>query len=110
METFLWPEIAPIFGGWPFNPDEEGHMTFTCPRWGGPNAEVPFIAMAADYGDIVHGILLAPEKYNGRLIQGISQSRALENVIPDYQTGEDLLVPWPCPCPWSTRFGPFAMY
>ncbi|ROT37484.1 NAD(P)-binding protein [Sodiomyces alkalinus F11] len=86
MESFLWPDLAPVFGGFPFNPDEEGHLTFTCPRWGGPNDEAPFIAMAADYGDMVHGVLLAPEKYNGRLIQGLSQSRSLESVIPDYQT------------------------
>ncbi|KAM0280823.1 hypothetical protein ACHAQH_003853 [Verticillium albo-atrum] len=85
METFLWPDIAPIFGGWPYEADAEGFLTFTCPRWGGPGDAVPLIAMAADYGDIVHGVLLAPERWSGQLVQGISQSRPLESVIPDYK-------------------------
>ncbi|EGY21070.1 uncharacterized protein VDAG_02594 [Verticillium dahliae VdLs.17] len=85
METFLWPDIAPIFGGWPFEADDEGYLTFSCPRWGGSNDAVPLIAVAADYGDIVHGVLLAPERWHGQLVQGISQSQALESVIPDYK-------------------------
>ncbi|KAG7128323.1 NmrA-like family domain-containing oxidoreductase lnaB [Verticillium longisporum] len=85
MESFLWPDIAPIFGGWPLEADDEGYLTFSCPRWGGSNDAAPLIAMAADYGDIVHGVLLAPERWNGQLVQGISQSQALESVIPVYK-------------------------
>ncbi|KAH7358746.1 hypothetical protein B0T11DRAFT_330504 [Plectosphaerella cucumerina] len=85
MESFLWAEIMGVFGGWPHTPDADGNLTFTCPRWGGPADEVPFIAMEADYGDLVHGVLLAPEAYAGRLVQGFSQSRSLEKVIPDYE-------------------------
>ncbi|KAH6697310.1 hypothetical protein F5X68DRAFT_226696 [Plectosphaerella plurivora] len=85
MESFLWAEVMGVFGGWPHTPGAEGNMTFTCPRWGGATDEVPFIAIEADFGDLVHGVLLAPEKYAGRLVQGFSQSRSLEQVIPDYE-------------------------
>jgi hypothetical protein len=88
MESFLWAEVMGVFGGWPHTPDDEGNLTFICPRWGGPADEVPFIAMEADYGDLVHGVLLAPEAYSGSLVQGFSQSRSLEKVIPDYERGE----------------------
>lgn len=88
MESFLWAEIMGVFGGWPHTPDAEGNLTFTCPRWGGPNDAVPFVAIEADYGDLVHGVLLAPEVYAGQLVQGFSQLRPLEQVVPDYERGE----------------------
>ncbi|PKS05823.1 hypothetical protein jhhlp_007652 [Lomentospora prolificans] len=73
MENFLMQELAGVFGGFPYVPDEEGFLTYSTPHWGGDD-DVPYIAIRADYGDLVHGVLLDPAKYNGQFIQGFSQS------------------------------------
>ena len=86
MENHLVEEIAPALGGFPFTPDEEGYLTLHVPRWGG-NDEIPFIAIGEDYGDLVHGILLDPKKYNGRLVQGISASATAEKLVSDFEKG-----------------------
>lgn len=73
-------------GGFPFVADDEGYLTLRVPRWGG-NDEIPFISIIEDYGDLVHGVFLAPEKYNGRLLQGISSSATPEQLVSDFQKG-----------------------
>ncbi|KAL0942897.1 NmrA family protein [Colletotrichum truncatum] len=92
MENFLPPELAAVFGGLPYTPDAEGYMTFSSPRWGG-NEEVPLIGIEADYGDLVHGVFLAPEKYKGKRVQGMSQSRAIDRFGEDFEVGM-LLIPF----------------
>ncbi|KAF7542925.1 hypothetical protein G7Z17_g11162 [Cylindrodendrum hubeiense] len=84
MENHLIKEIAPVMGGFPFDADEEGYLTLKVPRWGG-NEEIPFISIIEDYGDIVHGVFLAPEKYNGRLVQAISASETTDKFVSDFQ-------------------------
>ncbi|SPO06691.1 uncharacterized protein DNG_09384 [Cephalotrichum gorgonifer] len=84
MENFLVSELAPVFGGFPVAPDEEGILNYVHPRWGG-NEEQPMIGIEADYGDLVHGILLNPAKYNNRLVQAISESRSAEDTAKDFQ-------------------------
>ncbi|KAF6843239.1 NmrA family protein [Colletotrichum musicola] len=84
MENFLDPELAPVFGGLPFEADAEGYMTFRSPRWGG-DGEVPLIAVGADYGDLVHGVFLCPVEYRGVRVQGMSQSRGIDLFGDDFQ-------------------------
>lgn len=85
FENFAIPDMAPIFGGFPFIPSEDGTLVFRAPKWGGKE-DVPFIAMADDYGDIVHGIFLTPEKYNGSLIQGVSDIRSFDDATKAFET------------------------
>ncbi|KAF4956010.1 hypothetical protein FGADI_4183 [Fusarium gaditjirri] len=73
MENHLIQEAPGLFGGFPFQTDEEGFVTLRFPRWGG-NEEMPFICIDHDFGDIVNGVFQEPEKYHGQLIQGISES------------------------------------
>ncbi|PGH33931.1 hypothetical protein GX50_03252 [[Emmonsia] crescens] len=72
FENFTSPFIAEIFGGFPFVADSEGYVTISQPLAGGPGV-VPFIAIEEDFGDLVHGVLLDPETWGGKAIQGISQ-------------------------------------
>ncbi|KAK7397518.1 hypothetical protein QQX98_013113 [Neonectria punicea] len=88
MENHLIEEMAPIMGGFPFVADEEGYLTLHVPRWGG-NEEIPFVSIIEDYGDLVHGVFLAPKKYNGRLVQGISSSATAEQFVSDFQKVTD---------------------
>lgn len=46
---------------------------------------MPFIAVADNYGDIVNGILLAPEKWNGKLIQGVSYIKSFDQVTQSFE-------------------------
>ncbi|KAK7408689.1 hypothetical protein QQX98_009157 [Neonectria punicea] len=84
MENFMDRDIASLFGGLPYFPDEEGYLTLHWPHWGG-NDEAPLAAIGADFGDYVHGVFLQPWKYHGKFIQGFSQSRSLDDVAKDVQ-------------------------
>ncbi|KAF3481937.1 uncharacterized protein GIQ15_04696 [Arthroderma uncinatum] len=48
LENFLVKEVAPVFGGFPHFPDEEGYLTYRVPNWGGDN-KVPFLSITDDY-------------------------------------------------------------
>jgi hypothetical protein len=48
---------------------------------------VPFIAIADDFGDIVHGIFLDPESWNQKLVQGVSDIKSFKDVISDFERG-----------------------
>ncbi|KAF5662224.1 family 1 [Fusarium heterosporum] len=89
LENHLVEEFAPVLGGFPFSADEEGYRTLHVPHWGGSN-EIPFIDIGDDYGDLVHGIFLNPEKYNGQLVHGVSASETAEKLVVDFEkvTGE----------------------
>lgn len=79
--------MAPFCGGFPFNQDDEGYLTFRFTQWGGTN-EIPFVSITEDFGDIVHGVLLNPEKYRGKFIQGISVSAKPEKLVAVFEKGE----------------------
>lgn len=86
MENFLDKDVASLFGGLPYFPDEDGYLTLNWPHWGG-NDQVPLAAIGADFGDYVHGVFLQPERYNGMFIQGFSQPRSLGDIAKDVQEG-----------------------
>ncbi|KAK5990628.1 NmrA-like family domain-containing oxidoreductase lnaB [Cladobotryum mycophilum] len=87
LDNFLAEEIAPVFGGFPYLPDEEGYLTFRVPLWAGPGEDnrVPFVGIRDDFGDIVHGIFLDPARYNGRVIHGVSQLRGFDELVADFE-------------------------
>jgi uncharacterized protein YbjT (DUF2867 family) len=51
LENFFNKEFAGLFGGFPFEADEEGFLTFRSPKWGGKE-DVPFISIRDDFGRI----------------------------------------------------------
>lgn len=66
--------------------DEEGQLTLRVPRWGGDD-KIPFIGIGDDYGDIVHGVLLSPEEYNGQLVQGVSVAATAHELTAEFEKG-----------------------
>ena len=86
FENFRIPELAQAFGGFPFFEDKEGYMTWNMPHWGGPE-RVPWISVADDYGDMVHGVFLNPEKWNGRALQGVSDIASFEALVGEFERG-----------------------
>lgn len=85
LENHLSPELAPAIGGFPFEKDDEGYLSLRLPLWGGKN-EVPFIGISDDFGDIVHGVFLGPEKYNGQLLQAASFCATLDDMVAEFET------------------------
>ncbi|KJZ74001.1 hypothetical protein HIM_06669 [Hirsutella minnesotensis 3608] len=84
LENFLVKEVAPIFGGFPYFPDDEGYLTFRVPHWGG-DERVPFVSVREDFGDIVHGIFLDPVRYKGRVIHGASFMEDFGSLVGDFE-------------------------
>ena len=44
--------------------------------------------MSDDYGDLVHGVFLDPERYNDKLVQGASHSATAVQLVESFQQGE----------------------
>ncbi|KAF2629474.1 NAD(P)-binding protein [Macroventuria anomochaeta] len=84
FENFLSQELAPVFGGFPYIPSADGTLVFRSPKWGGKE-DVPFIAIADDFGDIVHGTFLDPENWNGKLVQGVSDIKSFEQAVQSFE-------------------------
>lgn len=84
LENFLSREVAPVFGGFPHFPDEEGYLTFRVPYWGGEE-HVPWLSITDDFGDIVHGIFLDPQQWNGHFVHGVSHICSFEQIVADFQ-------------------------
>ncbi|KAL2359700.1 hypothetical protein RJZ56_007445 [Blastomyces dermatitidis] len=84
LENFLSKEVAPVFGGFPHFPDPEGYLTFKAPMWGGME-DVPWLSMTDDYGDIIHGLFLEPEKWDDHVIHGVSDIRSFDELVGAFQ-------------------------
>ncbi|PLB37646.1 NmrA/HSCARG family protein [Aspergillus candidus] len=87
MELFNNTDFARVFGGFPKFPDDEGYLTLSTPRWGAKtDMPVPWVAVEKDFGDIVHGVLLAPERYNGKVIPALSDASSFPQVVDAFQS------------------------
>jgi hypothetical protein len=91
LENFLDKQVAPVFGGFPYFPDEEGFLTFHVPHWGGDNL-VPFLGVRDDYGDIVHGIFLDPSQWKGYVIHGASDMLSFTQLAADFEEGMNFII------------------
>lgn len=90
FELFLSDLMAKLHQGFPYYPDEEGFLSLHLPKWGNDRG-APFIAIADDFGDLVHGILLEPERWSGRSIQGVSEIQSLPQLVQTFSQRE-----WQC--------------
>ena len=74
------PSFYQGFGGFPFNPDDEGYLTFQSPLIGG-REDVPWISMEDDFGDLVHGIFLNPMRWNRRTVQAVGDIVPFDQIV-----------------------------
>lgn len=87
LEDAFDPKYVESFGGFAKRVDDEGYLTWKTPRMGNDPESVPWLAAADDYGDLVHGVLLDPEEYNGRFIDGVSESMGFAQLTSAFQKG-----------------------
>ncbi|EEH04447.1 conserved hypothetical protein [Histoplasma capsulatum G186AR] len=91
FENFMSPFIAEVFGGFALETDSESYVTLSQPLVGGPGL-VPFISIEEDFGDLVHGVLLDPETWGGKTIQGISHLATFPEITESFTKGMVLSV------------------
>ncbi|KAL4806171.1 hypothetical protein BDV18DRAFT_138919 [Aspergillus unguis] len=85
LENFLDKDQSSVFGGFPYAEDDEGFLTYRLPEVGGLG-QVPWIDMKRDFGDLVHGIFLNPEKWDGEYIQAISELQTYKEMVDSFQS------------------------
>lgn len=86
LENYLDSAYAGIFGGFPLVKDDEGFLTYRIPIWGGYE-DTPWISVTDDLGDIVHGIFLNPDRWNGRLVQANGDIASFGDIIAKFTKG-----------------------
>ncbi|GAQ03953.1 nmrA-like family domain-containing protein 1 [Aspergillus lentulus] len=84
LENFLDKEQSACFGGFPHIEDEEGYLTFRMPEIG-ESGEVPWVDITHDFGDIVQGIFLDPERWDGAYVQAISEVQSLKGMAEAFE-------------------------
>ena len=57
---------------------------------------MPFVSIADDFGDIVHGIFLDPEKWDGKVVHAVSQVMSYSELVETFQEGT-FYLPFPTP-------------
>ncbi|RLL97457.1 hypothetical protein CFD26_102797 [Aspergillus turcosus] len=84
MECFLYEPFVEAFGGFPWHPNAKtGELIFTTPPYGG-KGDMPWVSVEEDFGDIIHGIFLAPEEHDRKLIQVTSQQITMPDLAASY--------------------------
>ncbi|KAJ5109959.1 hscarg dehydrogenase [Penicillium argentinense] len=83
FELFLSEKMAKLHQGFPYFPDAEGYLSLHLPKWGNDSG-APFIAIVDDFGDLVHGILLDPKRWNGKTIQAVSDIQSLPQFVQTF--------------------------
>ena len=82
LENFYWPELG---GGFPFVPGDDGVYSIRYPAWGPPDAPMAFTAIADDFGDFVHGMLLDVGAWNGKTVMANSALLSRTELIEGFE-------------------------
>lgn len=84
MENFWNQSYEQAFGGFARVKDQDGFLTIRLFAMGNDPESTPWTAVRDDYGDIVHGVFLEPEKWNGQVIWAISDPISFQEVVDTY--------------------------
>ncbi|KAJ5192828.1 hypothetical protein N7449_008970 [Penicillium cf. viridicatum] len=79
MECWTFEPFCETWGGFPLAPKENGDIVLAMPPYGG-DGRMPWVSVQDDFGDIVHGILLDPVRYDKRRVQAISTLVVFEDM------------------------------
>ncbi|OJJ42396.1 hypothetical protein ASPZODRAFT_170187 [Penicilliopsis zonata CBS 506.65] len=85
LENAFDPKYIVSFGGFAGAVDPDGYLTWKTPPMGNKPESVPWLAVADDYGDLVHGVLLDPARWNGQYIDGVSESMGFGDLTWTFQ-------------------------
>ncbi|KAJ5630180.1 hypothetical protein N7528_003837 [Penicillium herquei] len=85
LENSFDPKYVQSFGGFATSVDDEGFFTWKTPPMGNVPESVPWLAVADDYGDMVHGVFLEPERWNCQYIDGVSESVGFAELTSKFQ-------------------------
>ncbi|KAH7145510.1 hypothetical protein B0J13DRAFT_595425 [Dactylonectria estremocensis] len=88
LENAFDPKYTAAFGGFATTPDAEGYLTYRVPAMGNDPESVPWLAVAEDYGDFVHGVFLNPSKWHCKYIHGVSESASFSDLTAKFQQGK----------------------
>ncbi|CAI6041219.1 unnamed protein product [Clonostachys chloroleuca] len=85
LENAFDPKYSAAFGGFATTPDADGYLTYRVPAMGNDPESVPWLAVAEDYGDFVHGVFLDPKKWDHQYIHGVSDSASFTEMTAKFQ-------------------------
>lgn len=85
-ENFRDENFCYGLGGFPFYRTRDGKLQLRAPLYGGKE-DMPWLSVKDDFGDIVHGIFLNPQKYNGMTIQAFSQQLSFAEMAQSFIDG-----------------------
>ncbi|KAF5485080.1 NmrA-like family domain-containing protein [Colletotrichum siamense] len=85
LENAFDPKYTAAFGGFAMIKDAEGYLTWETPAMGNNPESVPWLAVADDYGDFVHGVFLDPQRWNGCYIHGVSDSSSFAEMTAKFE-------------------------
>lgn len=85
LENAFDPKYVAAFGGFAKRVDSEGFLTWKTPAMGNNPESVPWLAVADDYGDMVHGVFLDPQRWNGQYLDGVSESAGFADLTSAFQ-------------------------
>ena len=88
FENAFDPKYTASFGGFATIQDAEGYLTWKTPPMGNNPQSTPFLAVADDYGDFVHGVFLDPESWDKTYIHGVSESLSFADMTAAFQRGK----------------------
>lgn len=81
------------FGGFPSVPDADGVVRMRYPSVSGEKESgIPIVSIKDDFGDIVHGLLLNPEKYDGKTVLAIGEVLEYDELTTQFTKGAILLT------------------
>ena len=92
LENAFDTKYVQSFGGFAKVVDQDGYLTWKTPPMGNDPEMVPWLAVADDYGDIVHGVLLDPETWNGQYIDAVSESMGFADMTSLFEKGRMILM------------------
>ncbi|PLN80794.1 NmrA family protein [Aspergillus taichungensis] len=106
MDIFRRQDYARALGGFPYFPDDDGFRTLRVPQWGADkDMALPWISLEDDYGDVVHGIFLEPENFDGRVIPVVSDIRTYPEVVELLQSVSGQKARYERVKDWKAHFG-----
>jgi hypothetical protein len=85
-ENFKDENFCYGLGGFPFYRTQDGTLQLRAPLYGGKE-DMPWLSVKDDFGDIVHGIFLNPQQYNGMTIQAFSQQLSFVEMAQSFTDG-----------------------